>query len=312
MTESQGPTGSKLDEIRSRRRRRRVLQVLAVLLLVGAGVGAYLYFQPDMGDLAPFAGEEEEGPAFGREEAPAAPEEEAAPERLAGEGEEAPAEPAEPGPPPLEVELPELEESDPVAREYAQELSPHPEYEDLLAVQGLVRRFTAVVANVAAGKSPRYHLSFLVPRRPFGAVAEGGQLVIDPKSYARYDTVVDVFASLDAEQTVRVYRGFQPLVEQAYRDLGHRRRDFEAALERSITELLAVPVIQGPVPVRLDIMTYVYEDPELESLDPVQKLLLRTGPSNVRKVQAKLREIAAALGIPEDELPPARSYRPRG
>jgi len=42
-----------------------------------------------------------------------------------------------------------------------------------------------------------------------------------------------------------------------------------------------------------------------QALSAAQKQLLRMGPQNVRMVQNKLREIAAALGIPASKLPPA-------
>jgi hypothetical protein len=49
---------------------------------------------------------------------------------------------------------------------------------------------------------------------------------------------------------------------------------------------------------------YRFEDANLESLTAAQKHLLRMGPRNVRIVQLKLRDIAAALGIPAERLPP--------
>ena len=41
--------------------------------------------------------------------------------------------------------------------------------------------------------------------------------------------------------------------------------------------------------------TYVYTDQQFESLTPVQKQLLRMGPANARRVQARLREIRSAI-----------------
>jgi hypothetical protein len=48
---------------------------------------------------------------------------------------------------------------------------------------------------------------------------------------------------------------------------------------------------------------YAFADPRDEGLTPAQKQLLRMGPGNARIVQAKLREIALALGIPPQRLP---------
>jgi len=48
---------------------------------------------------------------------------------------------------------------------------------------------------------------------------------------------------------------------------------------------------------------YAFADAGEEDLAPAQKQLLRMGPANARAVQAKLREIALALGIPSARLP---------
>jgi hypothetical protein len=48
---------------------------------------------------------------------------------------------------------------------------------------------------------------------------------------------------------------------------------------------------------------YAFASPALEQLSPAQKLLIRTGPANARRIQARLRAIALALGIPASRLP---------
>ena len=82
--------------------------------------------------------------------------------------------------------------------------------------------------------------------------------------------------------------------------------NFDAELERAIVELLKVPVVEGDVPLRMAGIGYAFADPRLEALSPPQKQLLRMGPENVRAIQGKLREIAAALGIPDSRLPAAQ------
>jgi hypothetical protein len=45
---------------------------------------------------------------------------------------------------------------------------------------------------------------------------------------------------------------------------------------------------------------YEYSDQELESLSAAQRHLLRMGPRNALRIQAKLREIQNELGPAED------------
>jgi hypothetical protein len=58
------------------------------------------------------------------------------------------------------------------------------------------------------------------------------------------------------------------------------------------------------------VVTHAYADPWLEDLSPAQKQLLRMGPSNQRRVQAKLRELAVAMGMPRESLPTTSLYTP--
>jgi hypothetical protein len=78
-------------------------------------------------------------------------------------------------------------------------------------------------------------------------------------------------------------------------DLGHPGGGFRRALDKAIGALLAVPVLPADVELLPHAVGFRYADPKLEALTPAQKQFLRIGPRNVRLVQGKLRELAAAL-----------------
>jgi hypothetical protein len=199
-----------------------------------------------------------------------------------------------------------LATSDAIVAELVGELSEHPKLAAWLANEDLVRRFAAAVDNVADGKSPRAHLEFLRPEERFRAIERNGRFTIDPASYRRYDLVAEVFASLDTEGTVTLYRELQPLVREAYREIAPPDRDFDTRLIAAIDQLLAVPVPGAQVEVKPKVVTYTFADPDLEALSDAQRQLLRMGPDNVRTIQAKLRELKAALlAEPEPEQVPA-------
>jgi len=68
-----------------------------------------------------------------------------------------------PGPPPT---------VDPArVRSLLESVSPSAAFRSWLAHDDLVRRWAAVTANLAQGESPRTHLGFLAPARPFSAIA---------------------------------------------------------------------------------------------------------------------------------------------
>jgi hypothetical protein len=213
---------------------------------------------------------------------------------------------ASPPPPTLPAGMPPLDESDGFVRNLIQRLSSDPRFATWIANQGLVRTFVVAVINVADGESPRAPLAFLAPKDAFTVKGPRDRLVIDPKSYARYDVVADVLASLDAAACASVYRDLEPLLEAGYREQGHPQGGFSKALTQAADMLLATPAVEGPLrvrPVRRPALMYEHEDERLAALKPAQKQLLRMGPRNVEKVQTKLREIVGALGAAQSSTP---------
>ncbi len=193
------------------------------------------------------------------------------------------------------IEIPALDASDEAVRSLARTLSEHPRLAGWLAPENLVRRFVASVVNVANEESPRPHIGHLAPQADFRVGEHEGMLMIDTASYARYDLVATVLDSLDDEQSIELYRRLEPLFDQAYRELGYPDGDFDVALAGAIDRVLATPVPAGNVMVKRRVKNYRFADPDLEALSPVEKHLIRMGPANARKIQAKLRLLRASL-----------------
>lgn len=206
-------------------------------------------------------------------------------------------------------DLPELEASDELVRRLAAGLSSHPRLAEWLATDSLIHRFVGAVVRVAAGRSPREPLGFMEPEGEFRVRQRDGPAVIDSASFRRYDPMAATVASLDTRGTAELYRRLQPLFQEAYREMGFRDGSFDAVFARALEILLAVPVPERPIEVEpVGGTAWEYRNPELEGLNPAQKHLLRMGPDNVRRVQAKLRDLAQALDLPE----PARPGSPGG
>ena len=203
-------------------------------------------------------------------------------------------EPAEP-----EIEIPPLDASDSAIRKLAGALSSHPQLAVWLTPDDLARRFVAAVVNVANDESPRPNVGFLEPAGDFRVAERDGKLIVDPSAYARYNLITEVFLSLDTADSVRLYRRLKPLLDEAYQDLGYPSGDFDRPLARAIDRVLATPVPDEPAAIRRRVTNYRFADPALEALGPVEKHLLRMGPSNARQVQGRLRGMRSALGLEE-------------
>jgi hypothetical protein len=194
--------------------------------------------------------------------------------------------------------LPALDQSDAFVRTLARGLSADPLVASWLAAEDLIRRFVAVVVNVAQGTNPSSHLGFLAPRQGFHAVQRKGRFVIDPDSYARFDAFAAAVSSVDVAEAARVYRKLRPLFDAAGRELELQPGAVDGLVQQAIANLVATPVADGDVPVAFTPPFYRFADPKLERLAPAQKQLLRMGPRNARAIQAKLRTIGDALSAP--------------
>jgi len=203
------------------------------------------------------------------------------------------------------VDVPPLDASDAVVRSLVGRLSANPDVAAWLATNDLIRNFTVVVTNIADGHGPAKQLRALKPQGLFKTTSRGGQIEVDPGSYQRYSSIAMAAASVDASGAARLYATLKPRIEEAHRELGNPDPSFDQTLQRAIVVLLQTPSPQAPIllqPATKGI-GYEYHDGKLESLTSAQKQLLRMGPANTFIVQAKLRDVAAALGIPATALP---------
>jgi hypothetical protein len=210
---------------------------------------------------------------------------------------------AEPVPQPEpETPLPPLATSDSAVRLLVAGITSHPEVGAWLATDDLVRRFVVSVSNAAEGVSPRRHLAFLTPNEPFAVAPRGERVEIDPSGYRRYDLLTDVVTSVDARGFAGLFRRLDPLMQEAYRELGYPDADFRRTFLRALRHLLRTPRPSGPVQLEADVASYRFADPSLEELSAAQKQLLRMGPENQVRIQEKLREIGRAMGFAETDL----------
>lgn len=171
-----------------------------------------------------------------------------------------------------------------------------------LETDGFVRRFVATVDNLPRAQAP----SRLWPAQPapkrFEVQGEGEQKTIGADNGARYTPFVLFAESVDTARAVALYAKLYPLFQQAYEELGYPGKYFNDRLVAVLDHLLKTPEPTGPVRVKLTEVKgemvseqpwvrYEFVDPQLESLSAGQKMLIRMGPVNERRLKAKLAEL---------------------
>ncbi|MBI4291965.1 MAG: DUF3014 domain-containing protein [Betaproteobacteria bacterium] len=217
----------------------------------------------------------------------------------------APAEPAIKHPletPPGASELPPPERADDFVKDRITELLGDKAVKTFLQIENFVRRVVATVDNLPRSLAPPR----MWPVRPtpgrFTVEAAADGSVIGAKNAARYAPFVALVESVDAGRAVALYQRLYPLFQSAYEALGYPGKYFNDRLVAVIDLLLATPEPSGPVKVELPEfegplkptrpwVLYRFSDPALEGLSSGQKILLRVGPANGKRLKAKLAEI---------------------
>ena len=139
-----------------------------------------------------------------------------------------------------------------------------------------------------------------------------GQTTISSDNGARYTPFVLLAETINIGLAADLYARMYPLLQQAYIDLGYPNGHFNRRLIEVIDLLLATPVkdepvkmeltqVRGSVPSLRPWLRYQFADAELQSLPAGQKLLLRMGPVNARRLKAKLGEFRREILRPSAE-----------
>ena len=204
--------------------------------------------------------------------------------------------------PPGATELPPLEQADDFVKERIAELLGAKTVKIYVQIEHFVRRVVATVDNLSRSLAPPR----MWPIRPtpgrFTVEAAGNGSVIGAKNAARYAPFVALIDSVDTGRAVALYQWLYPLFQRAYEDLGYPGKYFNDRMVAVIDLLPETPEPSGPLKVELpDIqgplkptrpwVLYRFSDPVLEGLSSGQKILLRVGRENEKRLKAKLAEV---------------------
>ena len=197
----------------------------------------------------------------------------------------------EPLPEPVEPEP--LDTSDPAVKASLIESSSADEeiVNRMLVNEGLIQRFVVSVTNLANDEMAPNHQLLTPPEQNFRVYSQAGKQWIDAASYKRYTPYVDMLESFDNEALLNIYGIYKDDIQAKFAEIGDPDQDFNSVLLDAIDQLLDTPEVPVPVEVYTDSVAYKYADDRLENLNEPQKQLLRTGPDNMRRIKAKLREL---------------------
>ncbi|MEL4282777.1 MULTISPECIES: DUF3014 domain-containing protein [Shewanella] len=201
--------------------------------------------------------------------------------------------PTEPAIP--EEVVPSLPESDAFVHQKALAIINNNVVGSSLVNQDLARQFVVFVDNLAQGDLARKVSPVKGPEKLFTVSEITSKVYLNPESYHRYDAYATVIANMDEQTLMHTYKQLTPLFDEAFAELGYSNAKFNDRMLQAIKIMLAAPIIEEPIELSSISVNYRFVDPNLEALPSAQKLMIRMGPENTRKVKAALRKLENQL-----------------
>ena len=263
----------------------RVLLIGAGLIVAIIGVAVFIN-RPSPADVQPEpAPPVVSPPPAAIELAPASNEQLDAPEVIA---------PSDPPIKPIENPLPMLEESDDPVRDALGDIPMGTIGQQYLIPSNIIERSASLIYLTSKGDVPYKLLPVARPAKPFSISDDGTQVVADASGFARYDSLAQWLESLDLSTILSSLQPFLPLFREAWSYYGEPPEDFDFAVVIALDLIASTPSVDT-TEARLikKEAVWVYEDPSIEGLAPIQKQVLRMGPENAAVVKAKADEAQA-------------------
>lgn len=170
------------------------------------------------------------------------------------------------------------------------------------------RRFVATVDNLGRSHAPPAMWPVHPTPGRFTVDETAAGVVISLENAARYTPLVLLAETIDAGKAADMYLRMYPLLQQEFRELGYPTRQFNDRLLEVIGLLLATPEmeqpakvqlveVKGPIPSVRPWVRYEFVDPDLEGLSAGQKILMRMGIVNQRRLKKRLAELRDQIVI---------------
>ena len=220
--------------------------------------------------------------------------------KLRTELQEPAVEPPPPPPAPVEEPLPRLEESDDAVRDAVGDIPLGTAGQQYLIPGNIIERSASVVYLMAQGDVPYKLLPVSRPKATFSISDDGTQVVTDPAGFERYDALTQWLQSLDLESLLSSLEWFIPLFREAWSYYGEDPAAFDMAVVMTLDLVIATPEVDlSEARLIRKEAVWIFEDPAIEGLAPIQKQVLRMGPENAEIVKAKATK---ARGLWLDQL----------
>lgn len=181
--------------------------------------------------------------------------------------------------------LPRLDESDQFVRDRISMMSSKEGLKTWLSTDDLLRRSASYLDGLSRGVILGKIFPLSSPERTFATHRDGDIIWLNAGNYERYNATIQVLSSIDMKLVAQMFHFSRPLLESAFSELGYQPRQMDGIILTALDQVISTPVIVEPIQLTRDSVIYKFADPGLESLTPLQKQLIRSGPENTQRLQ---------------------------
>ena len=181
--------------------------------------------------------------------------------------------------------LPRLDESDQFVRDRISMMSSKEGLKTWLSTDDLLRRSASYLDGLSRGVILGKIFPLSSPESNFATHRDGDIIWLNAGNYERYNATIQVLSSIDMKLVAQMFHFSRPLLESAFSELGYQPRQMDGIILTALDRVISTPVIIEPIQLTRDSVIYKFADPGLESLTPLQKQLIRSGPENTQRLQ---------------------------
>lgn len=195
-------------------------------------------------------------------------------------------------PTPIEETLPLLEESDDAVRDALGDIPLGTAGQQYLMPGNIIERSASLIYLMAQGDVPYKLLPVSRPKATFPISDDGTQVITDPAGFERYNALIQWLESLELEPLLSSLEWFIPLFREAWSYYGEDPAAFDMAVVMTLDLVIATPEVDlSEARLIRKEAVWIFEDPAIEGLAPIQKQVLRMGPENAKILKAKAAEM---------------------
>ena len=178
------------------------------------------------------------------------------------------------------------------SRFLAQSLSPN--LVQWLVSEELLRKWVILIDQIADGQISNKFLPVQYDMTPFAVIGTPQLATVDPKNFDRATKLVKAFVAIEPEVLVAYYRLWQPLLDEAYAELG-KKGTFDDRVVQAIRQLQSVPAMPDDSELAAKPVMYKFIDPTIEKAPALHKWMWRMGPKNQAEIKGYLTRVKLAM-----------------